>query len=82
MRPPDQPASVTLKGPNFQQTIPRERIKKISGGGLSLMPVGLEQGLSAQDVADLIDYLVESQYDLGTSGHSYEGDRPEREKTK
>ena len=74
----DQAASVTLKGPNFEQTIPRQRIKQISSGGLSLMPVGLEQGLSPQDFADLISFLMESQYDFGTSGRSFVGDMPER----
>src|SRR5205823_2248429 len=35
----DQSASITLKGVNFQQTIPRQRIKKIVSSGQSLMPV-------------------------------------------
>ena len=74
----DSPASVTLKGANFQQTIPRQQVKDVASAGLSLMPVGLEQGLSSQGLADLIAFLIESQYDHGTSGHSYSRDVPER----
>jgi len=73
----DQSASVTLKGLNFERTIPRRQIKKISGEGLSLMPEGLEQGLSFQEMADLLSFLIESQYDFGTSGQSSSRDIPE-----
>ncbi len=70
--------NVTLKGPGFLTTVQRSQIKKISSSGLSLMPVGLEQGLDLQGMVDLLDYLVRSQYDLGTSGHSYSIDVPEK----
>jgi len=63
---------------NFHQTIPQQRIKKITSSGQSLMPVGLEQGLSHQDMADLLSYLIESEYDFGTSGDSFPRDMPER----
>src|SRR5262249_37886338 len=74
----DQAASVTLKGVNLEQTIARSRIRKIASDGQSLMPVGLEQGLGFQEMADLLAFLIESRYDLGTSGHSSSRDVPER----
>jgi len=67
-----------LKGVNFQKTIPRQQIQKISSDGLSLMPVGLEQGISLQEMADLLAFLADSQYNSGTSGHSYSRDMPEK----
>jgi putative heme-binding domain-containing protein len=75
----DNPASLTLKGVNLTNTIPRQRIRKITSSGLSLMPVGLEQGLSQQDLADLLAFLTDSQYDFGTSGQSDSRDIPERQ---
>jgi putative heme-binding domain-containing protein len=37
--------------------IPRDRIEDMTSGGLSLMPEGLEAGLTLQDVADLLAFL-------------------------
>jgi putative membrane-bound dehydrogenase-like protein len=37
--------------------IPRSQIEAVASTGLSLMPEGLEKGLSAQDFADLIAFL-------------------------
>jgi putative heme-binding domain-containing protein len=74
----DQPGSVTLKGVNLEKTVPRHRIRKLASDGQSLMPIGLEQGLSLQDMADLLSFLIDAQYDFGTSGHSYPRDVPER----
>src|SRR5262249_32123318 len=37
--------------------VPREQIESIAATGLSLMPEGLEQGLSHQALADLIAFL-------------------------
>ena len=74
----DHPESVTLKGVGFERSIPRQQIRKIASSDQSLMPVGLEQGLGLQDMADLLSFLMESQYDLGTSGQSSSRDVPER----
>jgi len=74
----DQPASVTLKGVNFEKTLPRTLIQKIGSAGQSLMPEGLEQGVSFQDMADLLGFLIDSHYDVGTSGHSDSHDVPVR----
>jgi putative membrane-bound dehydrogenase-like protein len=40
-----------------EDVIPRANIKKMQSQGLSLMPEGLEAGMAAQDLADLLDYI-------------------------
>jgi putative heme-binding domain-containing protein len=74
----DQPASITLKGVSLEKTLPRTLIRKIGSAGQSLMPEGLEQGLSFQEMADLLSFLIESRYDIGTSGRSDSHDVPAR----
>ena len=41
----------------LRDTIARTEITKLRSSGLSLMPEGLESGMSEQDLADLIDYV-------------------------
>lgn len=74
----DNGGSVVLKGVNLQKTISRAQIKSMTSDGVSLMPVGLEQGLSLQQMADLLSFLIGAQYDYGTSGQSFSRDVPER----
>ena len=51
-------SSVTLRGPNEMETVvPRAQIERLQPSGQSLMPEGLEVGLTPQDMADLIEYL-------------------------
>jgi len=51
-------ALVTLRQSGGQDLVlPRTRIATMSSSGLSLMPEGLETGLSLQDVADLLSFL-------------------------
>jgi putative heme-binding domain-containing protein len=51
-------ALVTLRQAGGQDLVlPRSRISSMTSGGLSLMPEGLETGLSHQDVADLLSFL-------------------------
>jgi putative membrane-bound dehydrogenase-like protein len=51
-------ASLTLIQPNgLRQMIRRNDIKSLSTTKLSLMPEGLEQGLTPQDLADLIAFV-------------------------
>lgn len=58
----DTAASITLRAAEGeQQTIPREDVEAVRSTGQSLMPEGLEEQLSVQDVADLIRYLREIQ---------------------
>jgi putative heme-binding domain-containing protein len=54
----DTPASVTLRqAAGLEETIPRERIKRLTASKFSLMPPGLEQAMSRQELADLLAYL-------------------------
>jgi putative membrane-bound dehydrogenase-like protein len=50
--------SITLRRPNESDlTVQRALIKDLKANGKSLMPEGLEQGLSQQDVADLLSFV-------------------------
>ena len=50
--------SVTLKrAEGATDVVPRNRIDSIASSGTSLMPEGLETGLTPQDFADLIAYV-------------------------
>ena len=50
--------SITMKLPDgTARTVARSQIVSLRGGSLSLMPEGLEAGLSKQDMADLIAFL-------------------------
>ena len=49
---------VTLRRPGIaDELIPRERIAALQASGRSLMPDGMEVGLSSQDLADLLEFL-------------------------
>jgi putative membrane-bound dehydrogenase-like protein len=53
--------SVTLAQPfGAEQTLPRTSIVRMQGMEPSIMPEGLEDGLSTQDMADLLRFLVSS----------------------
>ncbi|MBI3417313.1 MAG: c-type cytochrome [Verrucomicrobia bacterium] len=50
---------VTLRqAGGLDETFVRSQIKEITADGKSLMPDGLEQGMSHQDVADLLEFLA------------------------
>ena len=50
--------TVTLRRANEPDlTLPRAELKEFRTGGQSLMPEGLEAGMSEQDVADLVEFL-------------------------
>jgi putative membrane-bound dehydrogenase-like protein len=54
----DTAAGITLrKADGATENIARAEVARVTGSGLSLMPEGLEAGLTAQDLADLIVYL-------------------------
>jgi putative heme-binding domain-containing protein len=56
-------SSVTLKMPdNKVVSLLREEIEDIRSNGISLMPDGLERGLSRQDMADLISFIKNWRY--------------------
>ena len=49
---------MTLKrAEGVSDVVPRNRIASIASTGLSLMPEGLEKGLTPKDFADLIAYV-------------------------
>ena len=54
----DTPASITLRQAlGIEETIPRENVKRLQASRYSLMPPGLEQAMSKQELADLLAYL-------------------------
>jgi putative heme-binding domain-containing protein len=49
---------VTLRRPNEPDAVlPRSRIREVRAEGKSLMPDGLEEGMTPQDMADLLSFL-------------------------
>ncbi len=58
-------ASVTIRRPNAPDaTAQRSQIKELKAEGKSLMPDGLEQGLTVQDMADLLSFLRQPEIAL------------------
>jgi putative membrane-bound dehydrogenase-like protein len=54
----DTPTAVTLRQPfGKEEVITRSNIKAMSSPGQSLMPEGLEAGLTAQQLADLLEFI-------------------------
>jgi putative heme-binding domain-containing protein len=50
---------VTLKMAYAQEvTVGRPEIKSMRSAGLSMMPEGLEEGLTPQQVADLMEFIL------------------------
>jgi putative heme-binding domain-containing protein len=59
--------SVTLaRDKGVTETIQKQNIEQIRSTGASLMPEGLERTVDAQQMADLLAFLKEVQYDIGT----------------
>jgi putative heme-binding domain-containing protein len=51
--------SVTIRPPfGSSQTLPRSKIARIQSLERSMMPDGLEEGLSLQDMADLLQFVA------------------------
>jgi putative heme-binding domain-containing protein len=68
--------SVTLRVPQgIERTVLRSNLKSLQSTGLSLMPEGLETGLSPQDVADLIVFVQSAA--PAPKPRTFEGNRPE-----
>jgi putative membrane-bound dehydrogenase-like protein len=54
----DDATTVTIKMPGAAEvTIPRANIKSTTSSGHSLMPEGIEAGMSVQDMADLLTFI-------------------------
>ncbi len=55
----ETPAAVTLRmAGGMESTISRAQIKSMRSAGQSMMPEGLEEGMSKQDLADLMEYVL------------------------
>jgi putative membrane-bound dehydrogenase-like protein len=55
-------SSVTIRQPlGLEVVVPRSRIARMQAQRLSLMPEGLEEGLTHQDLADLVDFILASE---------------------
>lgn len=55
----ETPTAITMKQPHGEQMqIMKTNIKKMTAHKESMMPEGLEASLKAQDVADLLEYVV------------------------
>ncbi|HWV98565.1 MAG TPA: PVC-type heme-binding CxxCH protein [Candidatus Acidoferrum sp.] len=55
----ENPTTLTLEQPGIGRMVwPRLNVASVQVQPWSFMPVGLEQGLSTQDIADLLAYLV------------------------
>lgn len=60
-------SSITLvEGQDLSNTLQRNDIKEIRATGNSLMPEGLEENISHQEMADLISFIMAYQYEVGT----------------
>ena len=69
----DQTAtSVTLlEGEDLQNTVLREDILEMRATGKSLMPEGLEENVNHQEMADLLKFILDYQYVIGTESAGY-----------
>ncbi|HEY4312466.1 MAG TPA: PVC-type heme-binding CxxCH protein [Pirellulales bacterium] len=67
-------SSITLRrDKNFEKTILKSEIDEISSSEKSLMPEGFEKTIPPQDMADLLAFLKEMHYDIGTQPGRREG---------
>ena len=57
---------VLQRGEDDRDAILKSNIEEIRNLGYSLMPEGIEHGLDYQEMADLIEFIVSSQYDPGS----------------
>lgn len=57
---------VLQRGHNDQDTIFKSNIEQIRNTGKSLMPEGMEYPITQQEMADLIKFILDAQYDPGT----------------
>ncbi len=65
-------ASITLaESEDLQNTLLRRDIREIRATGQSLMPEGLEETISHQEMADLMTFILDYQYVVGAEGGGY-----------
>lgn len=61
-------AIVVKRSEGATDVIPREQIEQVKSTGVSLMPEGLEKGLTVQDIADLIAFMRSIRATAGAEG--------------
>lgn len=67
-------SSITLRrDKNVEKTILKNEIEEISSSEKSLMPEGFEKTIALQEMADLLTFLKEMHYDIGTQPGRREG---------
>ncbi len=60
-------ASLTLaRDKGVRETVLKQEIDQVKSTGQSLMPVGLEKNIDPQSMADLLVFLNQVRYDIGT----------------
>ena len=65
-------ASITLvESEELQNTLLRKNIQEIRATAQSLMPEGLEETISEQEMADLMTFILDYQYAIGAVGGGY-----------
>ncbi len=63
----DSPTSITLtRDKGETETLLKQNLEALRSTGKSLMPEGLEKDISPAQMADLLSFLTEMQYDIGT----------------
>ena len=73
----DTASSITLRrDKNIEQTILKSDIEELASSDKSLMPEGFEKTIPLQEMADLLTFLKELHYDIGTQPGRREGDEP------
>jgi putative heme-binding domain-containing protein len=64
---------ITLQmGDNVQSNISRQDVAEVRSTGKSLMPDGLEKTINSQEMADLIEFILSAQYQLGPETGGFE----------
>ena len=64
--------SITLvEGEDVQNTVLRKDILEMRATGKSLMPEGLEENVTPQEMADLMRFILDYQYVIGTESAGY-----------
>ena len=64
--------SITLvEGEDVQNTVLRKEILEMRATGKSLMPEGVEETVTPQEMADLLRFILDYQYVIGTESAGY-----------
>jgi putative membrane-bound dehydrogenase-like protein len=61
IRRSDATEVVVITGPQQEVHVPRARVKEIRPSNVSIMPQGLDQQLTKQELADLVEFLAASK---------------------